>query len=179
MSVACTYTTYNVGPEMIAFLKKRRDQKKREGSEGGKEDMDISEPVSTAKDVRKVKNSDCHETDRDEKDKSVESLGRSVPGKWLHMDVVEKEKMEWMIDVPLYRQDSSNKQEEQREVRFSLEGLVVPRSVVLPAHLGLHHHGDEPQVSHATVYTCACTHLHGNVSWDRAYIVLIIHMQTI
>ena len=32
------------------------------------------------------------------------------------------------------------------EMRFSLEGFVIPRSVVLPGHLGLHHHGDEPQV---------------------------------
>ena len=132
---------------MIAFLKKRRNQKKLKGSEGNTELMDISEPVTTTKDVREVRNSDGSDMKRDEKEKAMDSLEWSVPGKWLHMDVVEKEKMEWMTDVPLYRQDSSNEQEEQREVRFSLEGLVIPRNVVLPVHLGLHHHGNEPQVS--------------------------------
>ena len=33
-----------------------------------------------------------------------------------------------------------------REARFSLEGLLIPRDVSVPAHLGLHHHGDEPEV---------------------------------
>ena len=33
-------------------------------------------------------------------------------------------------------------------VRFSLEGLVIPRGTALPSHIGLHHHGEKPQVSH-------------------------------
>lgn len=133
---------------MIAFLKKRRDQKKLKSSEGNTEVMDISEPVvTTTKDAREVKNNDGSEMNRDEKEKAIGSLEQSIPGKWLHMDVIEREKMEWMTDVALYCQDSSNEQEEQREVRFSLEGLVIPRNVILPVHLGLHHHGDEPQVS--------------------------------
>ena len=34
-----------------------------------------------------------------------------------------------------------------QEVRFSLEGLVVPRDTNIPSHVGLHHHGDEPMVN--------------------------------
>ena len=36
-----------------------------------------------------------------------------------------------------------------REVRFSLDGLVIPRAtgLAVPSHLGLHHHGDDPAVS--------------------------------
>ena len=135
----------NAGPEKIAFLKKRHNQKKLKGSKGNTEVMDISEPVvTTTVDECEVKYSDGSEMNRDEKENAI---AWSIPDKWLHMDVVEREKMEWMTDVPLYCQDSSNEQEEQREVRFSLEGLVIPRNVVLPVHLGLHHHGDEPQVS--------------------------------
>ena len=66
------------------------------------------------------------------------------------MDMIEKDKMEWMMDVPLYPRDDSSSggggEDEPREVRFSLDGLVIPRTLLLPAHLGLHHHGDEPQV---------------------------------
>lgn len=65
------------------------------------------------------------------------------PQGWLHMDVVDKERMEWMTDVfptpPKLELDKT-------ETRFSLDGLVILRSVDLPSHLGLHHHGDEPQV---------------------------------
>ena len=33
-------------------------------------------------------------------------MGVSASHEWLHMDVVEKEKMEWMTDVPLHPQSS-------------------------------------------------------------------------
>lgn len=137
------------GPEMVVFLKKRREQKLASRAlEGDKETkMDISEPQPTTKPSNTT-------TKGDETERNVDFSERSQPGRWLHMDVVEKEKMEWMMDVPLYPQsdDSSSPGEgEPREVRFSLDGLVIPRSVVFPVHLGLHHHGDEPQVS---IYTC-------------------------
>ena len=47
-----------------------------------------------------------------------------------------------------------------KEVRFSLEGLVIPRGAVIPSHLGLHHHGEEPEVSpaHAT-FSVPTSHL--------------------
>ena len=137
-----------VGPEMLAFLKKRREQKEASKAPGGDKEsiMDISEPQPTAKPSSTTKDT----LKEDDTKKTVGSSGQSQPGKWLHMDVVEKEKMEWMTDVPLYLQDdnsSSPGEGEPKEVRFSLDGLVIPRNVVLPVHLGLHHHGDEPQVS--------------------------------
>ena len=129
---------------MLAFLKKKREQKlATRTSEGDREaKMDVSESQPTTKPNTAE--------DRVEIDKDGDSSGRSQPGRWLHMGVVEREKMEWMTDMPLYPQHSSSSstdEGEPREVRFSLDGLVISRSVVLPAHLGLHHHGDEPQVS--------------------------------
>ena len=139
---------------MLAFLKKRREKKlASKAPEGDKKmKMDVSEPQPTTKPGSATKSflSD------DERKNNVDSSEQSQPGRWLHMDVVEKEKMEWMTDVPLYphNDDSSlsgggggGEGDERREVRFSLDGLVIPRSIVLPVHLGLHHHGDEPQVS--------------------------------
>ena len=134
---------------MLAFLKKRRDQNLKGGTNGRAKDMmDVSEPLSTKSDI--VEAVDHREMSQVERKKAVDSSERSLPGRWLHMDVFEKEKMEWMTDVPLYHQDSSTdrqEEEQEREVRFSLEGVVIPRNVVLPVHLGLHHHGNEPQVS--------------------------------
>ena len=70
-----------------------------------------------------------------------------TPTSWLHMDVVEKEKMEWMTDVDVNGDmGTAPTRYGSNEVRFSLDGLVIPRNIVLPAHLGLHHHGNEPHV---------------------------------
>ena len=120
--------------------------------------MDVSEPQPTTKPNSTATKSMLNS---DEIEKNFSASERSQPGRWLHMDVVEKEKMEWMTDVPLYpRSDGpspSGEGEKPREVRFSLDGLVISRSVVLPVHLGLHHHGDEPQVSLGNTCTCTCT----------------------
>ena len=131
---------------MLAFLKKRRSQKTTasRAPDGDKDtNMDVTEAQPTTKTAKN--------TIKDDKiDEIFAPSERSEPGKWLHMDIIEKEKMEWMTDVPLFPRDvdaSPSEGEEWREVRFSLDGLVIPRSVMLPAHLGLHHHGDEPQVS--------------------------------
>lgn len=63
---------------------------------------------------------------------------------WLHMDVLEKDKLEWTTDVP---PASSKPAMVEVESRFSLDGMVISRSEDVPFHLGLHHHGDEPEVS--------------------------------
>lgn len=69
----------------------------------------------------------------------------SVPPQkgWLHMDVLEREKLEWTTDVP---STSSKPEMDNVESRFSLDGIVIPRSEDVPFHLGLHHHGDEAEV---------------------------------
>ena len=56
---------------------------------------------------------------------------------------------EWLTKLHLknFFLPSSQK---QRDVRLSLEGLVIPHDTVLPPHLGLHHHGDEPEVGVST-----------------------------
>lgn len=132
---------------MIAFLKKRREQKMKSSPEDEeREKMDVTEHIpTTKKSVEETSDQDTMISDKERTDDD-NSLERSRPGRWLHMDVIERDKMEWMTDIPLYRQDSSD-EERLREVRFSLDGLVIHRNVILPPHLGLHHHGDEPQVS--------------------------------
>ncbi|XP_066540169.1 RNA polymerase II-associated protein 1 [Hoplias malabaricus] len=63
---------------------------------------------------------------------------------WLHMDKLEPEKLEWMRDLPAPRRKSTKK---AMQARFDFSGTVIPPSEDLPTHLGLHHHGDEPELA--------------------------------
>ncbi|KAI8489267.1 RNA polymerase II associated protein 1 [Branchiostoma belcheri] len=66
---------------------------------------------------------------------------------WLNMDVVEHEKLEWMKDLPAPK-PGDNK---GKVARFDLEGQLMSRDKDVPTHLGLHHHGDEPEVAGYTL----------------------------
>lgn len=61
------------------------------------------------------------------------------------MDVLEKDKLQWMTDMsrPL-----SCPALDRIDARFSLTGDIIPRGADLPSHLGLHHHGEEAEVSY-------------------------------
>ena len=41
-------------------------------------------------------------------------------------------------------------------MRFSLDGLVIPRGTSLPSHSALYHHGDEPAVRNYRYKWCVC-----------------------
>nr|CAH8833303.1 unnamed protein product [Trichobilharzia regenti] len=96
-----------------------------------------------------------------------------------HMDVLEADKLEWTRDLPqaakatpsvelsttgssTKKSDNmdvddgeeigkSNKDSAERQARFDLSGLVVPPNAVVDTHLGLHHHGEEPERAGYTI----------------------------
>uniref|UniRef100_A0A4W3K724 RNA polymerase II associated protein 1 n=1 Tax=Callorhinchus milii TaxID=7868 RepID=A0A4W3K724_CALMI len=61
---------------------------------------------------------------------------------WVHMHVPEPEKLEWMKDLPKPRKRKTKK---AMQARFSFRGDLIPADTDLPTHLGLHHHGQEPE----------------------------------
>uniref|UniRef100_A0A8C1KDG5 RNA polymerase II-associated protein 1-like n=1 Tax=Cyprinus carpio TaxID=7962 RepID=A0A8C1KDG5_CYPCA len=63
---------------------------------------------------------------------------------WLHMDKVESEKLEWTRDLPAPRKQSTKK---AMQARFDFAGTLIPPTKDLPTHLGLHHHGEEPELA--------------------------------
>lgn len=63
---------------------------------------------------------------------------------WLHMDKVEQEKLEWTRDLPAPRKQSTKK---AMQARFDFAGTLIPPTKDLPTHLGLHHHGEEPELA--------------------------------
>lgn len=61
---------------------------------------------------------------------------------WVHMDKLEPEKLEWMRDLPPPRKKGTKK---AMQARFDFAGTLIPPTQDLPTHLGLHHHGEEPE----------------------------------
>uniref|UniRef100_A0A3P8TYU8 RNA polymerase II associated protein 1 n=1 Tax=Amphiprion percula TaxID=161767 RepID=A0A3P8TYU8_AMPPE len=60
---------------------------------------------------------------------------------WVHMDKLEPEKLEWMRDLPAPRRKGTKK---AMQARFDFTGSLIAPTEDLPTHLGLHHHGEEP-----------------------------------
>ncbi|KAK2891816.1 RNA polymerase II-associated protein 1 isoform X2 [Channa argus] len=61
---------------------------------------------------------------------------------WVHMDKLEPEKLEWMRDLPTPRRKGTKK---AMQARFDFAGSLILPTEDLPTHLGLHHHGEEPE----------------------------------
>ncbi|XP_061075259.1 RNA polymerase II-associated protein 1 [Conger conger] len=63
---------------------------------------------------------------------------------WLHMDKLEPEKLEWLRDLPPPRRRDTKR---AMQARFDFNGILIPPAEDLPTHLGLHHHGEEPELA--------------------------------
>uniref|UniRef100_A0A6Q2Z8J0 RNA polymerase II associated protein 1 n=1 Tax=Esox lucius TaxID=8010 RepID=A0A6Q2Z8J0_ESOLU len=63
---------------------------------------------------------------------------------WVHMDKLEPEKLEWIRDLPAPRRKGTKM---AMQARFDFAGTLIPPTEDLPTHLGLHHHGDEPELA--------------------------------
>lgn len=61
---------------------------------------------------------------------------------WVHMDKLEPEKLEWTRNLPAPRRKGTKK---AMQARFDFAGTLIPPTEDLPTHLGLHHHGEEPE----------------------------------
>ncbi len=73
-----------------------------------------------------------------------------VDPSWVHMNVVEKDKLEWIGDLP-EPTEQQLRGARQFQVRFNFDGSLIPLGLALPTHLGLHHHGDQQQFAGYTL----------------------------
>lgn len=139
-------------PGLVSFIRSRQQQLKdhhkvTDPSSSTNQSPQTQSTAELPSVVGKVPGSGLTEPSHSEGIVNPLPFKEATPTSWLHMDVVEKEKMEWMTDVHVHGGNgAAPTRYKSNEVRFSLDGLVIPRNVVLPAHLGLHHHGDEPRV---------------------------------
>ncbi|GIY22119.1 RNA polymerase II-associated protein 1 [Caerostris darwini] len=77
-------------------------------------------------------------------DETKELLEASKEGHWKNMHKIEKEKLEWMSDLP-----KANPIDLKTgfNARFDFEGKLLTQDLETPVYKGLHHHGKEPEVA--------------------------------
>lgn len=67
----------------------------------------------------------------------------------IHTEPLEKEKLQWML---AQTKDNVNSTLENGEsARFDFEGQLITKGSDIPAHVGLHHHGLEPDAAGYTI----------------------------
>ncbi|XP_067895713.1 RNA polymerase II-associated protein 1 isoform X2 [Heterodontus francisci] len=129
-------------PSLLAFLKSRKSGKNY--NEGFKDKMETHGAEKSCDDKQRYSCLDTTPTKEEPVDQKPTEA--DIPLKlekgWVHMDVPEYEKLEWMKDLPKPRRRKTNK---EMQARFSFHGDLIPPGVDLPTHLGLHHHGEQPE----------------------------------
>eukprot|EP00062_Callorhinchus_milii_P005448 gi/632944866/ref/XP_007887734.1/ PREDICTED: RNA polymerase II-associated protein 1 [Callorhinchus milii] len=125
-------------PGLVAFLKSRKSG--RETARGTEDEMEITRTE------QEQSQSKAQPSPDEEEPKDVRVTEDNLPFKpeknWVHMHVPEPEKLEWMKDLPKPRKRKTKK---AMQARFSFRGDLIPADTDLPTHLGLHHHGQEPE----------------------------------
>ncbi|XP_077413807.1 RNA polymerase II-associated protein 1 isoform X2 [Vanacampus margaritifer] len=142
-------------PRLVEFVRSRRDasalasSSSRERPEGKSSQQSVhlsSDSTSAAATPPEPKEVKMEEEEEEEEELSPRSAMIDLPVKpqkeWVHMDKVESEKLEWMGDIPAPRKSRTK---QAMQARFDFNGTLIPPTEDLPTHLGLHHHGDEPE----------------------------------
>uniref|UniRef100_A0A8C2DBD4 RNA polymerase II-associated protein 1-like n=1 Tax=Cyprinus carpio TaxID=7962 RepID=A0A8C2DBD4_CYPCA len=147
-------------PRLVEFVRSRKPQR-TPGSESAsgpvqREDF-LNEPLpnSTSQELDhtiKAQESQRDTMEDEEEDENQLVVQAPITGElpikpqkeWLHMDKVESEKLEWTRDLPAPRKQSTKK---AMQARFDFAGTLIPPTKDLPTHLGLHHHGEEPELA--------------------------------
>ncbi|XP_061897618.1 RNA polymerase II-associated protein 1 [Entelurus aequoreus] len=136
---------YQLDPRLVEFVQSRRAEssackhpegKSREGSvHFSSGSSSGAAPSSKLKDVMMA-----------EEEVSPQSAKTDLPVRpqkeWVHMDQVEPDKLEWMGNLPAPRKTRTK---QAMQARFDFNGTLIPPTEDLPTHLGLHHHGEEPE----------------------------------
>lgn len=110
-----------LSPEMLNFLKNRSDKKT------------VSTAAVPLPPVEEQK-MDISEIE--------ENIRKTVDKKWLELDDIEPEKLQWIGDIP----DASSLEPGQTySARFDFSGDLQPFRSTVDVRTSLHHHGDEPE----------------------------------
>ncbi|TRY55386.1 hypothetical protein DNTS_034407 [Danionella cerebrum] len=140
-------------PSLVDFVRSRKCQM-RPGSESAsnpvhREDfLDKPPAESTLKEICNTVTAQISQRDEEEDTVHLPITEEDLPIKpardWLHMDKVEPEKLEWTRDLPATKKFNTKK---DMQARFDFAGVLIPPTEDLPTHLGLHHHGEEPEMA--------------------------------
>lgn len=132
-------------PRLVEYVKSRKTQNIPSSALGSHSSRDQRQQESIPPDdpVDQLSSND-EDVEMDPEQGPVTNADLPVkPHKdWVHMDKLEPEKLEWMRDLPPPRKKGTNK---AMQARFDFTGNLIPPTEDLPTHLGLHHHGEEPE----------------------------------
>ncbi|KAG8187093.1 hypothetical protein JTE90_023935 [Oedothorax gibbosus] len=155
-------------PTLIQFIKSRRNFKKSSKSkEPVSESVHAEDSDCPGEILRKEGRTDCdalilekaNEFEVDRRNKLLTDLkGKNIEipsdtkelleevdkGNWVNMKNIEKEKLEWISDLP---KKNPVDLKTGFTARFDFEGLLLAHDVETPTFKGLHHHGEEPEVA--------------------------------
>nr|XP_057946974.1 RNA polymerase II-associated protein 1 isoform X3 [Doryrhamphus excisus] len=143
-------------PRLVEFVRSRRAENsscKHPEGKSSEESVHISSGSSSdAAPCPKPKEvgMEAAEGEEEEEDEGVSPrcvmIEKELPVKpqkeWVHMDQVEPDKLEWMGNLPAPRKTRTKR---AMQARFDFNGILIPPTEDLPTHLGLHHHGEEPE----------------------------------
>ncbi|XP_077587918.1 RNA polymerase II-associated protein 1 isoform X2 [Stigmatopora nigra] len=141
-------------PRLVEFVRSRRAEsvpsssssRKRPEGECSGESVHLSSDNGTAALTNPKEVQMKEEEEKEELSNQSAMIESELPVKpqkeWLHMDKMEPEKLEWMGDIPAPRKMQTK---QAMEARFDFNGTLILPTEDLPTHLGLHHHGDEPE----------------------------------
>ncbi|KAI4900398.1 hypothetical protein NFI96_017778 [Prochilodus magdalenae] len=140
-------------PRLVEFVRSRKTQKASSVPSTLQGQVCSDQPVSERKALGTKLDSQEVTMDVDGQDETEPEIQPPITEKelpvkpqkeWLHMDKLEPEKLEWMRDLPAPRRQSTKK---SMQARFDFSGTIIPPTKDLPTHLGLHHHGEEPELA--------------------------------
>ncbi|CAF3655986.1 unnamed protein product [Adineta steineri] len=120
-------------PKLIAFIRKRS---KKEGDEI----IRINEKTTAEK------------MDVDNQTEKT-ALPIEIDSRWVHMNNIEHEKLEWMKDLPKpsIQRTIDETNAEGVPARFDFKGNLMSRTADIPVTAALHHHGEEPEAAGYTL----------------------------
>ncbi|XP_033892509.3 RNA polymerase II-associated protein 1-like isoform X1 [Acipenser ruthenus] len=139
-------------PRLISFVKSKKSKdvlgparSQEDGGTEGQMDTQTEPTLSDTEEGPIDMDSDTEGRDKEsEPPITVEDLPVKPQEGWVHMNQLEPEKLEWIKDLPKPRKRGTR---QAMQARFDFSGSLIPPEADLPPHLGLHHHGEEPQLA--------------------------------
>ncbi|KAI1895656.1 hypothetical protein AGOR_G00108470 [Albula goreensis] len=142
-------------PRLVDFVKSRKSQDfsallgdplPGQGAHQADHNVVVEPGTGTETDVDRREQE--METQEDEEEPQPPITEEELPVRpqkeWVHMDKLEPEKLEWLRDLPPPRRKGTKR---AMQARFHFTGALIPPTEDLPTHLGLHHHGEEPELA--------------------------------
>lgn len=135
-----------IDPNLIKFIEEKRKQKYMMKQTTKVKNIEtVTEEESKKKEVKE----NLFSNDIPMVTPVAELLNEGAAEKWIHFDVIEKEKFEWMKDIPM--KSAKLKPGEVFEARFDWKGVLLPYSEnddnnceEKKDNRELYLHGDEP-----------------------------------